>query len=114
MIKHLTGWLAALAIVAASTMPMASAAKEQKVRYGKSEVDRAIGKCVGSVLGGALLGALIGGLVGGKKGTGAGAAVGATAGAAVCAAKGPHHRRPDRIRDSYQARLHHRFRQRQR
>lgn len=72
-------------------------AKEAKVKYAKSEVDKAAGKCVGSILGGALLGALVGRVVGGKKGTGAGAAVGAAAGTAICAILMTNAKRKDRI-----------------
>lgn len=79
--RRLSAALAALAMVVAP----ATAAHAQKVKYGKTELDRAKGKCVGSVLGGALLGALVGRAVGGKDSTLVGAAVGATAGAGVCA-----------------------------
>lgn len=93
MIKHVTGWLAVFSLVVAT----AGAAKEPKIKYAKSELDRAVGKCVGSILGGALLGALVGRVVGGKKGTGAGAVVGAGAGAAICVVLVNNAKRKDRI-----------------
>jgi hypothetical protein len=49
---------------------------------GKTNVERALGKCAASLLGGALLGALIGKAAGD---TGKGAAIGAAAGGVVCA-----------------------------
>jgi hypothetical protein len=98
MIKHATSWLAVLAVVASSAVPATYAdAREAKVKYAKSEVDRAVGKCVGSVIGGALLGALVGGIIGGKRGTGVGAAAGAGAGAAYCAVLISNAKRKDRI-----------------
>lgn len=51
-------------------------AEKARVRYAKTEVEKASGKCIAAVLGGALLG----GLVGGKKG----ALIGAGAGSVVC------------------------------
>ncbi len=48
---------------------------------GKTNVDRALGKCIGSVIGGALLGALIGGAAGDTK---KGALIGTAVGAGVC------------------------------
>jgi len=97
MKKQAAAWLAGWAMIVASIVPSTTMAKDQKVKYAKTEVDRAVGKCVGSVLGGALLGALVGGLVGGKKGVGAGVAVGAAAGVGVCAVLINNAKRKDRI-----------------
>lgn len=49
---------------------------------GKTNVERAIGKCIGSVLGGALLGGLVGAVAGNAK---KGALIGTAVGAGVCA-----------------------------
>lgn len=49
---------------------------------GKTQVERAIGKCTGSIVGGAILGALVGAAA---KDTGTGALIGAAAGAGLCA-----------------------------
>jgi F0F1-type ATP synthase assembly protein I len=49
---------------------------------GKTNVERAMGKCVGSVLGGALLGALVGAAAGNTK---SGLIIGTAVGAGVCA-----------------------------
>ena len=48
---------------------------------GKTEVEKAIGRCVAAVVGGALLGALLGG----RRNAGSGAVIGGAVGAGVCA-----------------------------
>ena len=59
----------ALALLALAFAPCSAMAKPGKVKYAKTEVEKARGKCVGSVIGGALVGALVGRVVGGKKNT---------------------------------------------
>lgn len=71
-------------------------AHAQKIKYAKTEVEKARGKCVGSVLGGALLGAVVGRAIG-KGGTATGAAIGAAAGAGICAIILSNAKRADRI-----------------
>lgn len=90
MLARLIAWMAAMALVAAP------AAAGDKVRYEKTEVEKARGKCVGSVLGGALLGALVGRAVD-RNGAAAGALIGAGAGAAACAVIMNNAKHKDRI-----------------
>ena len=71
-------------------------AHAEKIKYAKTEVEKARGKCVGSVLGGALLGALVGRATG-KGNTGAGAAIGAAAGVGICAVILANAKRADKI-----------------
>jgi len=68
----------------------------EKIKYEKTEVEKARGKCVKTVLGGALLGALIGRATG-KGGTLAGAGIGAAVGAGACAVIMANAKRADRI-----------------
>lgn len=70
-----------LALAASPVIEVAAEARAPKVKYAKSEVDKAVGKCVGTVLGGALLGALIAG----KKDRAKGALAGAAVGGGICA-----------------------------
>ena len=60
-----------------------------RVKYAKTEVEKATGKCVAAVLGGALLG----GLLGGKKG----AVIGAGAGSLMCVILQVNARNKDKI-----------------
>ncbi|WP_163959214.1 hypothetical protein [Sphingomonas insulae] len=89
-----------LTLLLAVTLPfcdvVAGVAQAEKIKYAKTEVEKARGKCVGSVLGGALLGALVGRATG-KSGLAAGAAIGAAAGAGVCALILANAKRADRI-----------------
>lgn len=96
MSKHLIAVMTALAMLA---IPIAgdAAPRPPKVKYAKTEVDRAVGKCFGSILGGALLGAIAGRVVDGRRGTGRGAAIGAGVGAAYCAVIMSDARKRDRI-----------------
>lgn len=71
-------------------------AHAEKIKYAKTEVEKARGKCVGSILGGALLGALVGRATG-KGNVGAGAAVGAAAGVGICAVILANAKRADKI-----------------
>lgn len=87
----------ALALVFLALAPCVTVAKPTKVKYAKTEVEKARGKCVGSVIGGALVGALVGRVVGGKKNTAEGAVVGAVAGSIVCAILLSNAKRKDRI-----------------
>lgn len=70
-----------LALAASPVIETAAEARTPKVKYAKSEVDKAVGKCVGTVLGGAILGALIAG----KKDRATGALAGAAVGGGICA-----------------------------
>lgn len=74
----------------------ANAAWADKIKYEKTEVEKARGKCVASVLGGALLGALAGRAVS-KKGALAGAGIGAAAGVGACAIIMANAKRADKI-----------------
>jgi outer membrane lipoprotein SlyB len=95
--KFLTASLAGLILFGMSSATVADA-KPKKVKYAKSEIDKAIGKCALSVLGGAVLG----GLVAGKKNRAAGALGGAAIGGVVCALIVDDAKKKDRI---YQAQL---------
>jgi len=68
----------------------------EKIKYEKTEVEKARGKCVASVVGGALLGALVGRAVS-EKGALVGAGIGAGAGAAACAVIMANAKHADRI-----------------
>lgn len=68
----------------------------EKIKYEKTEVEKARGKCVKTVLGGALLGGLIGRATG-KGGTLAGAGIGAAVGVGACAVIMANAKRADRI-----------------
>lgn len=74
----------------------AGIAHAAKVKYEKTEVEKARGKCVAAVLGGALLGALAGRAIS-KKGTLAGAGLGAVAGGAACAVIMANAKKADQI-----------------
>ncbi len=67
---------AAVALLFVPTSGQVAFAKQQRIQYAKTEVEKATSKCIGAILGGALLG----GLLGGKKG----AAIGAGAGSLIC------------------------------
>lgn len=73
-------------------------AKSGKIKYAKSELDKAVGKCVLTVLGGTILG----GLVAGKKNRAAGALGGAAVGGIFCALIVNDAKKKDRI---YEAQL---------
>jgi len=89
-----------LTLMLAMTLPISSVffgiAYAGNIKYAKTEVEKAKGKCVGSVLGGALLGALVGRATG-KGGVAAGAALGAAAGVGVCAIILANAKRADKI-----------------
>lgn len=89
-----------LTLLLAVTLPfcdvVVGVAQAEKIKYAKTEVEKARGKCVGSVLGGALLGALVGRATG-KSGLAAGAAIGAAAGVGVCAIILANAKRADKI-----------------
>lgn len=95
--KFLAGALAGLILFSISSATVADA-KPKKVKYAKSEIDKAIGKCALSVLGGAVLG----GLIAGKKNRATGALGGAAIGGIVCALIVDDAKKKDRI---YQAQL---------
>jgi hypothetical protein len=82
---------AVLAVASVFALPVQAIAADipyqggNQVHYGKTEVEKAHGKCVATVAGGALLGAGLGALIGGRKGAGIGAIGGGAAGATVCA-----------------------------
>lgn len=71
-------------------------AHAERIRYAKTEVEKARGRCVGSVVGGALLGALVGRATG-RDNTATGALIGAAAGVGVCAIILANAKRADRI-----------------
>jgi hypothetical protein len=89
--------IAALALLCLTIAPWGAEAKPGKIKYAKTEVERARGKCVATIIGGALLGAVVGRVVGGKKNTAEGAVVGAAAGTVVCAILLSNAKRKDRI-----------------
>jgi len=66
------------------------------VKYAKTAVEEARGKCVAAIIGGGLLGAIVGSAVS-KKGTGAGAGIGAVAGGGACAIIMANAKKADRI-----------------
>jgi hypothetical protein len=72
-------------------------AKAPKVKYAKTEVDQAVGKCVLAVLLGGVAGAATGRVIGGKRKTDDGAIIGAVAGGAACAVMIKNAKRKDRI-----------------
>lgn len=82
-----------LALAASPLIEGAAAARAPKVKYAKSEVDKAVGKCVGTVLGGAFLGALIAG----KKDRATGALAGAAVGGGICALIVDDAKKKDRV-----------------
>lgn len=92
-----TRTVAALLIVALP-LPQVSTgvAWADKIKYEKTEVEKARGKCVGAVLGGALLGAVLGRVVS-RKGVALGAGIGAAAGVGACAVIMANAKRADRI-----------------
>lgn len=97
MRNNVIGVLAATAMVF-SMMPQAPAfAKAPKVKYAKTEVDKAVGKCVLAVLLGGVTGAVVGRVVGGKHKTDDGAIIGVVAGGAACAVMINNAKRKDRI-----------------
>ena len=89
--------MAALALLMLTIAPWGAMAKPAKVKYAKTEVEKARGKCVGSIIGGALLGAVVGRVIGGKKNTAEGAVAGLAAGSIVCAILMSNAKRKDRI-----------------
>lgn len=76
LLRQLTLGSSAVAVALALFGSQIALAEKARVRYSKTEVEKASGKCIAAVLGGALLG----GLIGGKKG----ALIGAGAGSVVC------------------------------
>jgi hypothetical protein len=82
---------AAVAVASMTVLPLGAAMADttyrgtDQVHYGKTEVEKATGKCIATVAGGALLGAGLGALIGGGKGARIGAIGGGAAGATVCA-----------------------------
>lgn len=89
--------MAGLMILALPFGPVGmDAAWAQKIKYEKTEVEKARGKCVKAVLGGALLGALVGRAVS-RDGALAGAGIGAAAGVGACAIIMANAKRADRI-----------------
>ncbi len=89
-----------MTLLLAMTLPFGNVAigvaHAEKIKYAKTEVEKARGKCVGSVLGGALLGALAGRAIG-KGSAATGAAIGAAAGVGICAVILSNAKRADRI-----------------
>ena len=74
----------------------AASARPAKVKYAKTEVEKAQGKCVGLMVGGTIVGGLLGALAG-KKHVGTGAGLGLTAGGVACAIVMDVAKRKDRI-----------------
>ncbi|MEE4210483.1 MAG: hypothetical protein V2I43_14620 [Parvularcula sp.] len=85
--------VAAIGLLAGPVIETEAEARTRKVKYAKSEVDKAVGKCVGTVLGGALLGALIAG----KRDRAKGALAGAAVGGGICALIVDDAKRKDRL-----------------
>lgn len=88
---------AALAIVCMAAAPSTAYAKQAKIKYAKTEVEKARGKCVAAIIGGALLGGIVGRVAGGKNNTAEGAVLGAAAGSLTCAIIMSNAKRKDRI-----------------
>jgi hypothetical protein len=96
VIKHFTKMskITIAVLIATCSLPTESYGQSSRpVRYAKSEVQKATGKCVAAVFFGGILGGVVGGAVDGRRG----AARGLGSGAIVCALIMSTAKRKDRI-----------------